>query len=115
MCNIFDCFKKPRVKRKERNLYCSCDVCGQDFDNTGYLLTHIVYHDTSQLNRLLDAGYGTVRCKQCWAAFKTVVDLENHSCEWPNDRKRTNRRTTATRLKYHRNRERFPEAVTTLM
>ena len=81
MCNLFNCFKKPRVKRKERNLYCSCDVCGQDFDNTGYLLTHIGYHDTLQLNRLLDAGYGTVRCKQCWDAFKTVIDLENHSCD----------------------------------
>lgn len=81
MCSLFDCFKKPHIKRKARNLYCSCDVCGREFNHTGYLLTHMGYHDTEELNRLLDVGYGTVRCKQCWVSFKTVVDLENHSCD----------------------------------
>jgi len=44
------------------------------------LIVHMGAHDTSDINRRLISGYGTVRCNRCWKSFDTVADMSEHSC-----------------------------------
>ena len=44
------------------------------------LIIHMGCHDTDDINRKLNRGYGTVRCNTCWRSFETVADMYDHSC-----------------------------------
>jgi hypothetical protein len=43
-------------------------------------VTHMGYHDTDDMNRVLSHGYGTVRCNKCWISFVNVEALIDHPC-----------------------------------
>ena len=73
--------KKRRPYRNFRQFYtCSCDVCGSNFSRLDDLVEHMTKHETSDLNKKLLNGYGTVRCNKCWISFNTVADLHDHHC-----------------------------------
>lgn len=63
-----------------RSFVCSCDLCGTEFSNIQELINHMGYHTTEEVNLCIKRGYGTVRCGNCWSSFKTVSDMERHSC-----------------------------------
>lgn len=78
MC--FPIWKLFSYKRLDYPLECSCDMCGKNFSNTENLVTHMGYHETSDMNRVLSHGYGTVRCNKCWTSFVNVEALIDHPC-----------------------------------
>jgi ribosomal protein L34E len=59
---------------------CSCDICGSVFENIQGLINHSGYHTTEEINSCINRGYGTVRCSTCWETFRTISDMERHSC-----------------------------------
>lgn len=67
-----DAFTQPFI--------CSCDLCGTEFSNMQELINHMGYHTTEEINMCINRGYGTVRCGKCWSSFRSVSDMERHSC-----------------------------------
>jgi hypothetical protein len=80
MCFEFIFFKKPQHKDFTRLQPCSCDICGANFDTMSDLIGHMGFHSTEDINKTLRSGHGTVRCNTCWRSFKTVADIEEHTC-----------------------------------
>jgi len=81
MCFPFTFFRKERpYKRFDKDLPCSCVLCGKEFTNMNYLITHVGYHKTDEINQHLVHRYGTVRCNKCWASFPTVAAMGDHAC-----------------------------------
>ena len=81
MCFPWNFFKKRVINRNFKKLYvCSCDLCGKNFDTMEELITHMGGHETSDINRRLLGGYGTVRCNRCFQSFVTVADMHDHGC-----------------------------------
>ena len=79
MCIPFRWFKKRR-QNFERLHECSCNVCGTVCETMEQLIIHIGGHSTDEINNLLRRNYGTVRCNKCYLEFRTVSDMEKHSC-----------------------------------
>lgn len=63
-----------------RNLKCSCNLCGKIHDDMKDLIRHMGYHETDDMNRLIDRDMGTVNCRECNKSFKTVFYLAGHIC-----------------------------------
>ncbi|ADQ90931.1 hypothetical protein MpV1_008 [Micromonas sp. RCC1109 virus MpV1] len=69
-----------KYTKMKKTLECSCDLCGKNFEYTEDLITHMGYHNTEDVNKMLSHGYGTVRCNRCWTSFKNVEALIDHPC-----------------------------------
>ncbi len=63
-----------------RKLKCSCNLCGKMYDDMKDLVRHMGYHETDDMNRLIDRDIGTVNCRECNKSFKTVFYLARHIC-----------------------------------
>lgn len=82
MCFDFLFRKKynPLHNSYTRRFVCSCDLCGSQFNNMKDLITHLGGHTTTEINKVLRANYGIVRCHKCWYSFRTVKDMSEHTC-----------------------------------
>lgn len=49
-------------------------------DDMKDLVRHMGYHETDDMNRLIDRDIGTVNCRECNKSFKTVFYLARHIC-----------------------------------
>lgn len=80
MCFPFFSYRKSRSRNFHKLFECSCDICGNNYENMEKLITHMGRHSTDQINYRISRGYGTVRCNKCYVTFNTVADMEEHTC-----------------------------------
>lgn len=79
MCSCFTRDTKYKLDLN-RELKCSCNLCGKTFDGMKDLIRHMGYHETDDMNKLIDRDIGTVSCCECNKSYKTVFYLAGHAC-----------------------------------
>ena len=79
MCSCFTRDTKYKMDLN-RELKCSCNLCGKTFDGMKDLIRHMGYHETDDMNKLIDRDIGTVNCCECNKSYKTVFYLAGHAC-----------------------------------